>query len=90
MKLTSAAALAATAIFASALVNAQGPSPRVTVDPTLHPNLAAAQDLSRKAFERILEARKVNDWDNTGGHLGKAMDDLIAANEEIAASVQKR
>ena len=34
MKLTSIAALTATAIFASTLVNAQGPGPRLNVDPS--------------------------------------------------------
>jgi hypothetical protein len=87
MKLTSIAAFAATAIFASALVNADN-GPRLNADPNRHPNLFAAQDLSRQAFEKIREARSANDGEP--GHLAKAMDALIVANQEIAAAVANR
>jgi hypothetical protein len=87
MKLTSIAALTATAIFASTLVNAQGPA--LNVDPNLHPHLAAAQDFARKAYERIADARRANDWD-ANGHANKAMDLLILVNNEIAAAAQRK
>jgi hypothetical protein len=86
MKLTSIAALAATAIFASALVNAQGPSPRVSLDPNRHPTLAAAQDLVHQAFQKIEEGRRKKEFDH-GEHLATAMNLLIQANNEIAAGV---
>jgi hypothetical protein len=86
MKLTSIAALTATAIFASAMVNAQGPSPRVNLDPNRHPNLAAAQELVRQAFQKIVEGRTKKDFDHAE-HLGTAMNLLIQANNEIAAAV---
>jgi hypothetical protein len=90
MKLTSIAALTATAMLASALVSADtADGPRLNVDPNRHPHLAAAQDLSRKAFFKIVEAKRANDWD-PNGHLAKALDMLIQVNEEIAAGVANR
>jgi len=88
MKFSSIAALAATALFASTLVNAQGPSggPRVNLDPNRHPNLAAAQDLVRQAYLKIVEGRTKKDFDH-GEHLGTAMTLLIQVNNEIAAAV---
>ncbi len=60
MKLTSIAALAATAIFASTLAGAAGADgPRLSVDPTAHPQVAEAQDLVRKAFFKLEEATQV-------------------------------
>jgi len=86
MKLTSIAALTATAIFASTLVSADGI--RLNVDPTLHPRFAAAQDLSVKAYRKLQEAytARDRDWD-PNGHAQKAMDLLIEVNQEIAAAV---
>ncbi len=50
-----------------------------------HPNLAAAQDLSRKAWERIVAAQKANEWD-MGGHAQKAKDLLDQVNNELRAA----
>ena len=47
-----------------------------------HPNLAAAQRLSRQAWERIVEAQKANEWDMQG-HAQKAKDLLDQANSEL-------
>jgi hypothetical protein len=86
MKLTSIAALAATAVFASTLVGAAGADgPRLSVDPTLHPQAAAAQDLVRKAFFKLEESAKVTGVDPTG-HMAKALNLLVQANDEIAAA----
>jgi hypothetical protein len=86
MKLTSIAALAATAIFTSTLVGAAGADgPRLSVDPTLHPQVAAVQDLVRKAFFKLEEAIKVNGID-PGGHTAKALNLLVQVNDEIAAA----
>lgn len=86
MKLTSIAALTATAIFASTLVNAQGPI--LNVSPSAHPRLAAAQDLVAKAYHKLQEAYVARDFDNNG-HAQKAMDMLIIVNNEIAAAAER-
>jgi hypothetical protein len=86
MKLTSIAAFTATAIFVSTLAGAAGADgPRLSVDPNLHPQVAAAQDLVRKAFFKLEEATKTNGID-PGGHTAKALDMLIQVNDEIAAA----
>ncbi len=38
-----------------------------------HPNLAAAQRLSRRAYEKIVAAQQANEWD-MDGHAAKAED----------------
>jgi len=85
MKISAIAALTATAILAGAFVGAQTNSPRLNVDPTKHPNLAAAQSLSRQAFDKIAAAQRANEWDMSG-HAAKAMDMLVQVNEELAAA----
>ncbi|MGA2344083.1 MAG: hypothetical protein ABSG29_12905 [Steroidobacteraceae bacterium] len=87
MKLTSIAALTATAIFASTLVNAQGP--RLNVDPGKHPHLAAAQDFARKAYMEMQASFQGKDWD-ANGHAQKAMDMLIVVNQEIGAAAERK
>jgi len=52
-----------------------------------HPNLAAAQRLSRQAFQRILDAQKANEWDMQG-HAQKAKDLLDQANQELKLAAQ--
>jgi hypothetical protein len=84
MKFSSIAAFAATAIFASTLVKAGNEGPRLSVDPTLHPQVAAAQDLVRKAFFKLQEAAQTTGTD-PGGHMAKALNMLISVNDEIAA-----
>ncbi len=56
-----------------------------------HPNLAAAQDLSRRAWQRIVDAQKANEWD-MDGHAQKAKDLLDEVNRElrIAANAANR
>ena len=88
MKLTPIAALAATAIFASTLVNADS-GPRLNVEPTQYPELAAAQDLARKAYFKLGEAQHTHGWDQNG-HLQAAMDKLMEVNREIGATVGAR
>jgi hypothetical protein len=85
MKPTSISALAAAAIFASTLVGAAGADgPRLSVDPTLHPRVAEAQNLVRKAFFKLQEATQAEGAD-PGGHRAKALSLLIQVNDEIAA-----
>ena len=65
---------------------ATGPRyPVRNVDPGRHPNLAAAQNLSAQAYQRLLDAQRANDWD-MGGHAQAAKNLLIQANDEIKAA----
>jgi len=52
-----------------------------------HPNLAAAQRLSRRAFEKVLAAQQANEWDMQG-HAQKAKDLLDQVNNELKAAAQ--
>jgi predicted metal-dependent phosphoesterase TrpH len=47
-----------------------------------HPNLAAAQQLSRQAFEKIIAAQRANEWDMEG-HAQKAKELLEQVNNEL-------
>ena len=52
-----------------------------------HPNLAAAQRLSHKAWEKITEAQAANEWD-MDGHAAKAKDLLDQVNQELKMAAQ--
>lgn len=52
-----------------------------------HPNLAAAQRLSRQAFEKIVQAQQANEWD-LAGHAQRAKDLLEQANNELKLAAQ--
>ena len=52
-----------------------------------HPNLAAAQRLSRQAWQRIVDAQKANEWDMQG-HAQKAKELLDQANNELKMAAQ--
>lgn len=52
-----------------------------------HPNLAAAQRLSRQAFEKIVAAQQANEWD-LAGHAQKAKDLLDQANRELKLAAE--
>jgi hypothetical protein len=67
------------------LAIAQGPARNVSG--AKHPNLAAAQRLSRQAFEKIVAAQQANEWD-LAGHAQKAKDLLDQANNELKAAAQ--
>jgi hypothetical protein len=66
-------------------MSAAAQAPSVTVDPSRHGNLAAAQESIVSAFNRISDAQHEND-DHLGGHAGRAKDLLRQANEEIQLS----
>jgi len=51
------------------------------VSPKRHPNLARAQRLSQKAFEKITAAQQANEWD-MDGHAQKAKELLEQVNHE--------
>jgi hypothetical protein len=52
-----------------------------------HPNLAAAQRLAKRAFEKIVAAQEANEFD-LGGHAAKAKDLLDQANAELKAAAE--
>src|SRR5216684_9023723 len=52
-----------------------------------HPNLAAAQRLSRQACERIVAAQQANEWDMQG-HAQKAKELLDQVNQELKLAAQ--
>ena len=52
------------------------------ISPARHPNLAAAQNLVRQAFEKITAAQRANEWD-LDGHAQKAKDLLDQVNVEL-------
>jgi len=63
-------------------VAASAQRPVKNVSPARHPNLAAAQRLSRQAFEKIMEAQRANEWDMQG-HAQKAKNLLDEVNNEL-------
>jgi hypothetical protein len=56
--------------------------PKENVSPGRHPNLAAAQRLSREAWQRVVDAQQANEWDMQG-HAQKAKELLDQANNEL-------
>jgi hypothetical protein len=65
--------------------------PEKDISPDRHPNLAAAQDLSRRAWQRIVDAQQANEWD-MDGHAQKAKNLLDEVNRELrlAANASNR
>ena len=85
MKTPTKLALAA-CILLTASLNAADP-PKKDVSPEKHPNLAAAQRLSRRAWERILDAQKANEWD-LNGHAQKAKELLDQVDVELKEAAE--
>jgi hypothetical protein len=56
--------------------------PKTNVSSAKHPNLAAAQQLSLQAFNKVTAAQEANEWDMQG-HAAKAKDLLNQANSEL-------
>jgi hypothetical protein len=65
--------------------SAAAQAPPVTVDPSRHGNLAAAQQSVAAAFQWLSDAQHENDA-HLGGHAGRAKELLREANEEIQLS----
>ncbi len=61
--------------------------PAKNVSPGRHPNLAAAQRLSRQAYERIVAAQEANEWD-LQGHAQKAKNLLDQVNNELKQAAE--
>ena len=79
------AASVGTLLVAGGLAIAQ--RPRENVSPGRHPNLAAAQRLSRQAWQRVVDAQKANEWDMEG-HAQKAKDLLDQASNELKLAAE--
>ena len=61
--------------------------PRENVSPGRHPNIAAAQQLSRQAFDRIVAAQEANEWDMEG-HAQRAKNLLDEVNRELKLAAE--
>ncbi len=72
-------------LLCGGMVLAQKP-PR-NVSPERHPNLAAAQHLSERAYERIIAAQKANEWD-MDGHAQKAKELLEQVDKELKEAAE--
>jgi hypothetical protein len=62
-------------------------APVRNVSPKAHPNLAAAQRLSHKAWEKIVAAQQANEWDMQG-HAQRAKDLLDQVNNELKLAAE--
>lgn len=79
-----------TPVFASLLLLggfALAQKPVENVSKGRHPNLAAAQQASRNAYNRIMEAQKANEWDMQG-HAAKAKELLEQVNNELKMAAE--
>ena len=61
--------------------------PMRNVNPKRHPNIAAAQRLSQKAYEKIVAAQQANEWD-MNGHAQKAKELLDQVNHELKEAAE--
>jgi len=52
-----------------------------------HPNLAAAQEFSERAYNKISAAQQANEWD-MDGHAAKAKDLLEQVNRELKMAAE--
>jgi F0F1-type ATP synthase membrane subunit b/b' len=71
-------------IAAGAVYAAQ---PARNVNPHRHPNIAAAQRLAQKAFEKVTAAQQANEWD-LAGHAAKAKELLDQASNELKQAAE--
>jgi hypothetical protein len=60
----------------------RGQEPVQNVDPARHGNIAAAQQLSREAFDRMTAAQEAHEFD-LRGHAQRAKELLLQANQEM-------
>jgi len=80
MKKRIAVSISALLLLLSMTATAQRPERNVSG--RRHPNLAAAQRLSRQAWEKIMAAQRANEWDMQG-HAQKAKELLDQVNAEL-------
>jgi hypothetical protein len=80
-----AAAVAGLLLMVGGVAVAQKPVRNVS--PGVHPNIAAAQRLSRQAWQKVLDAQKANEWDMEG-HAQKAKNLLDEVNNELKSAAE--
>ncbi len=85
MKTRIAMSVAAALLLLTTAGSAQ--RPERDVSGRRHPNLAAAQRLSRQAFEKIMAAQRANEWDMQG-HAQKAKELLDQVNAELKQAAE--
>ncbi|HTP28213.1 MAG TPA: hypothetical protein VMK12_21490 [Anaeromyxobacteraceae bacterium] len=73
--------------FAVLAGTAAAAPPVENVNPSKHPNLAAAQRMSHQAYEKIVAAQHANEWD-MDGHAQKAKELLDQVNVELKLAAQ--
>ena len=73
------------ALVCGGLAMAQAPKDNVSAGK--HPNLAAAQRLSREAWAKITAAQQANEWD-MDGHAAKAKELLDQVNKELKEAAE--
>jgi hypothetical protein len=61
--------------------------PKLNINPNRHPNMAAAQNLSKQAWDKIVAAQSANDWD-LSGHAQKAKELLEMVNIELSKAAE--
>ncbi len=61
--------------------------PVENVNPKRHPNIAAAQRLSRQAYNKIVAVQQANEWDMEG-HAQKAKELLDQVNNELKLAAE--
>jgi hypothetical protein len=61
--------------------------PKKNVSPAHHPHIAKAQQLSREAWQQVVDAQKANEWD-MGGHAQRAKELLDKVNEELKLAAE--
>ena len=78
------------AVFGSALLigGFAFAQPKQNVSAGRHPNLAAAQQLSQQAYEKIMAAQQANEFD-LGGHAAKAKTLLEQVNNQLKLAAQQ-
>jgi hypothetical protein len=68
-------------------ISAFAGEPVLNVSPKKHPNIAAAQRLSRNAYDKIVAAQQANEWDMEG-HAQKAKELLDQVNNELKLAAE--
>lgn len=79
------ASILGTGLVLTGLALAQRPKEDISAG--RHPNLAAAQRLSRQAWDRIVAAQQANEWD-LQGHAQKAKNLLDQVNDELKLAAE--
>jgi hypothetical protein len=62
--------------------------PKQNVSKGAHPNIAAAQRLSKQAWQKVVDAQQANEWD-LAGHAQKAKNLLDEANNELKQAAEQ-